>query len=178
MKKLLSIVAITGLLATRAMASNTKIGIYGGYGAGSYDVQNYDYDHSMHVMEGGVFADNVYGHLYTGLQIGYQKYKYTTAKPSDIILRGKVGVHFNAIKPVNVYGILAGGYGGESEYDHATFGYGVGIGVDFTKHWGIELNYLHTTDNFINSDYPADDTSYPTIQATTNRGEAFIKYSF
>ena len=177
MKKLLSIVALTAMMATGAMAK-TSYGIYGGYGAGSYDVQNFDYSHSTHFFEGGIFVDNVKGHLYSGIQLGYQKYKYTTAKPHAVILRGKLGIHFNTKMPFNIYGIVAGGYGGESDYDFSTFGYGAGLGVNFTKHWGIEIDYLHSIDNFIYTNYPEDDTSYPDIQAYTNRGEAFLKYSF
>ena len=184
MKKLLSIVAITGLLVTGAMASNTKVGIYGGYGAGSYTVENNDNTNNMHSYEGGIFIDNINGHFYNGIQIGYAKYNYANGNvtPTAIMLRGKAGVHFDGKFPINIYGLLAGGYGsGDDEgynYDYITFGGGIGVGVNFTKHWGIEINYLHTTDNFIYTDYPDEYNAYDAIQRTTNRGEVFIKYSF
>ena len=179
MKKILSIVALTAMVAVSASA-NTKVGIYAGYGAGNYDIENLDYSHNMHLAEGGLFVDNTLGHLYTGLQIGYAKYKYTTAKPNVLTLRGKVGVHFNTKLPVNIYGLLTGGYGGESYYDLTTFGYGGGIGVDFTKHWGIEIDYVHSNDYVVYTDY-VNTNEYNTYQSyhlKVNRGEVFLKYSF
>ena len=179
MKKLLSIAAITGLLVTGAMASSTtKFGIYGGYGAGSFSVDNDNYSANMHLWEGGLFIDHVKGHLYTGLEVGYGKYDYGLKAFDMAILRGKAGVHFDTFRPINIYAIATGGYGGNDNSDFATFGYGAGFGIDLTKHWGIELNYIHSVDNHIYVDYPEPDGTYPDFKYSTDRGEAFIKYSF
>jgi len=179
MKKILSIVALTAMVAVSASA-NTKVGIYAGYGAGSFDVENTNYSHSMHLAEGGLFVDNTLGHLYTGLQIGYGKYKYDEANPHMVTLRGKAGVHFNTKLPVNIYGLLTGGYGSDSNSDFTTFGYGGGIGVDFTKHWGIEVNYVHSNDYAVYTAYINTDegNSYQSYHSKVNRGEVFLKYSF
>ena len=181
MKKILSIVALTAMVAVSASA-NTKVGIYAGYGAGSFNVVNNDYSDDMHLAEGGLFVDNISGHLYTGLQVGYGKYNYGNGvNPDMIILRGKAGVHFNTKLPVNIYGLLTGGYGSNSNSDLTTFGYGAGIGVDFTKHWGIEVNYVHSIDYHIYTDEEdpyASDAYDTTFNYHTNRGEVFLKYSF
>ncbi len=177
MKKLLSIVALTAMMATGAMAE-TSYGIYGGYGAGSFDVDNNTYSADMHLWEGGLFIDHTKGHIYTGMEIGYGKYDYGLKVFNMAILRGKAGLHFNVKLPVNIYGILTGGYGGNDNSDFATFGYGAGLGVNFTKHWGVELNYIHSIDNHIYVDYPNSDTTYPDFKYSTDRGEAFLKYSF
>jgi len=178
MKKLLSIALLSGLVATGAFA-NTKVGVYLGGGAGNYTVDNNDHSHDIKTIEGGIFIDTVKGYFYGGAELGVGKYTYGNNDITMVTVTGKLGFHFNALKGINVYGLSKAGYGSKTYDDMTFFGYGAGIGFNLSSHWGIELNYIHSKESHIYTiENPDLYYTYPTFQYTTNRGEAFIKYSF
>jgi len=180
MKKLLSIALLSGLVATGAFANtNVKAGIYAGGGLGHWQDKEYsDIDGTFRNYEVGIFADAIKGHFYSGMNIGVGKAKFHARFYNLIAVTGKLGIHFNTLKGINLYGLAKGYYGSKDNIDVSSLGYGVGINFYITNHWGFEFNYIHSNDNFVYTDYIEADGSYPASQTYTNRGEAFIKYSF
>jgi len=180
MKKLLSAVLVTAGLATGAFANTTvKAGIYAGGGLGHWQDKEYSQiNGTFRSYETGFFADAVKGHFYAGTNIGVGKVKFHARFYNVLAVTGKLGLHFDALKGLNIYGLAKGYYGSKDDVDVASMGYGIGTNFYITKHWGLEIDYIHSNDNFIFTDYIESDGSYPSIETYTNRGEAFIKYSF